>query len=74
MTRFAHLKAALAAALLAGTGAAVAQETTLNAVLFVPRNTTFGEIFVRFVEQANKEGKGLIQIKLIGGPDAIPTF
>jgi len=61
-------------ALLAAAGTAAAQETTLNAVVFVPRNTTFGEIFVRFVEQANKDGKGLVQIKLIGGPDAIPTF
>src|SRR5918999_3198049 len=61
-------------ALAGGALSAAAQETTLNAVVFVPRNTTFGEIFVRFVEQANKEGKGLVQIKLIGGPDAIPTF
>jgi len=61
-------------ALLGAAGTASAQETTLNAVVFVPRNTTFGEIFVRFVDQANKEGKGLVQIKLIGGPDAIPTF
>jgi len=53
---------------------AVAQETTLSAVVFVPRNTTFGEIFVRFVDQVNKEGKGLVQINLRGGPDAIPTF
>ena len=29
---------------------------------------------MRFVDQANKDGKGLVQIKLIGGPDAIPTF
>jgi TRAP-type C4-dicarboxylate transport system substrate-binding protein len=65
----------LLAALLAGsTGAALAQESTLSAVLFVPRNTTFGEIFVRFVDKANADGKGLVQIKLIGGPDAIPTF
>ena len=67
------LKAALVA-LLAVSGSALAQETTLSAVVFVPRNTTFGEIFVRFVEQANKEGKGLVQINLRGGPDAIPTF
>jgi TRAP-type C4-dicarboxylate transport system substrate-binding protein len=67
-------KAVLAVALIACCGAAAAQETTLNAVVFVPRNTTFGEIFVRFVEQVNKEGKGLVQVKLIGGPDAIPTF
>jgi TRAP-type transport system periplasmic protein len=56
------------------TAPAPAQETTLSAVVFVPRNTTFGEIFVRFVDQVNKEGKGLLQINLRGGPDAIPTF
>ena len=61
-------------ALLAAAGTAGAQETTLSAVVFVPRNTTFGEIFVRFVEQVNKEGKGILQISLRGGPDAIPTF
>jgi TRAP-type transport system periplasmic protein len=68
------LKAAAAAAAVLAAGVAAAQETTLNAVLFVPRNTTFGEIFVRFVEHVNREGKGLVQVKLIGGPDAIPTF
>jgi TRAP-type transport system periplasmic protein len=68
------LKAALAALFTLATGAATAQETTLSAVVFVPRNTTFGEIFVRFVDQVNKEGKGLVQINLRGGPDAIPTF
>ena len=68
------LKAAAAAAAALAASVAAAQETTLNAVLFVPRNTTFGEIFVRFVEHLNREGKGLVQVKLIGGPDAIPTF
>jgi TRAP-type transport system periplasmic protein len=68
------LKAAAAATAALAAGVAAAQETTLNAVLFVPRNTTFGEIFVRFVEHVNREGKGLVQVKLIGGPDAIPTF
>jgi TRAP-type C4-dicarboxylate transport system substrate-binding protein len=55
-------------------GGAAAQETTLSAVVFVPRNTTFGEIFVRFVDRVNNEGKGVVQINLRGGPDAIPTF
>lgn len=58
----------------AWTGGAAAQEATLSAVVFVPRNTTFGEIFVRFVDQVNKDGKGVVQINLRGGPDAIPTF
>ena len=66
--------APVALAIAAWAGAAAAQETTLNAVLFVPRNTTFGEMFVRFVDHVNGEGKGTLQIKLIGGPDAIPTF
>jgi TRAP-type C4-dicarboxylate transport system substrate-binding protein len=65
---------ALAAALAAWASGAAAQETTLNAVLFVPRNTTFGEIFVRFVDQLNAQAKGVVQLRLIGGPDAIPTF
>jgi TRAP-type C4-dicarboxylate transport system substrate-binding protein len=60
--------------LAAWTGPVAAQETTLSAVVFVPRNTTFGEIFVRFVEETNRQGKGLVQINLRGGPDAIPTF
>jgi len=64
----------LMAALMAFSCAAAAQETTLSAVLFVPKNTTFGEMFVRFVDHTNAEGKGLVQIRLIGGPDAIPTF
>ncbi len=68
------LQRILAVALGAFAATAAAQETTLSAVVFVPRNTTFGEIFVRFVDQLNKEGKGLVQVRLIGGPDAIPTF
>jgi TRAP-type C4-dicarboxylate transport system substrate-binding protein len=61
-------------ALVCGAASVAAQETTLNAVVFVPRNSTFGEMFVRFVDETNKQGKGLVQVKLIGGPDAIPTF
>ena len=68
------MKKFLVGALAAFSCAAAAQETTLSAVLFVPKNTTFGEIFVRFVDHVNAEGKGLVQIRLIGGPDAIPTF
>jgi TRAP-type C4-dicarboxylate transport system substrate-binding protein len=61
-------------ALLCAALPAAAQETTLSAVVFVPKNTTFGEIFVRFVDQVNKEGKGVVQINLRGGPEAVPTF
>ena len=50
----------LVAFIAAWAGTAAAQEATLSAVLFVPRNTTFGEIFVRFVDKANADGKGLV--------------
>ena len=68
------MKKLFAAALAAFMSSAAAQETTLSAVLFVPPNTTFGEIFVRFIDHVNKEGKGLVQLRLAGGPNAIPTF
>jgi TRAP-type C4-dicarboxylate transport system substrate-binding protein len=68
------LKGALAALVAMTAGTAAAQETTLSAVVFVPKNTTFGEIFVRFVDHVNQDGKGLLKIDLRGGPDAIPTF
>lgn len=52
---------------------AVAQETNLRAAVFVPPNTTVGEFFARFVAELNKQGKGLIQMTLVG-PDAVPPF
>jgi TRAP-type C4-dicarboxylate transport system substrate-binding protein len=69
-----RLSFALAAASLSLVGTAFAQETTLRAAVFVPTNTSFGEMFGRFVAHVNAEGKGLVQINLVGGPSAIPSF
>ena len=55
-------------------GAASAQEVTLRAGVFVPVNTAFGEMCGRFVNQLNTEAKGTVQIRLVGGPEAIPSF
>ena len=71
------IKRSLAFALIAaalGAGPALAQETTLRAAVFVPTNTVFGEMFGRFVAHVNAEGKGLVQINLVGGPSAIPSL
>lgn len=54
--------------------AAVAQETTLRAAMFVPPNTVFGEMCARFIEHVNSTYKGTVQIRLVGGPDAVPPF
>jgi TRAP-type C4-dicarboxylate transport system substrate-binding protein len=55
-------------------GAAAAQEVTLRAGVFVPVNTAFGEMCGRFINQLNAEAKGTVQIRLVGGPEAIPSF
>jgi TRAP-type C4-dicarboxylate transport system substrate-binding protein len=69
------IRSLIAAAALAAAATAVhGQEVTLRAASFVPANTTFGEMCGRFIEHVNANNKGLIQIRFVGGPDAIPSF
>lgn len=60
-------------ALLAATPA-MAEEVTLRAVNAFQGGTYFAKDFEAFVEKVNAEGKGLVQINLVGGPEAIPTM
>lgn len=64
--------AGLAAAALIATQPAAAEETTLKAAVFVPPTTTFGIPFKRFVDHVNETGKGTLQIRIVGGPEAVP--
>jgi TRAP-type C4-dicarboxylate transport system substrate-binding protein len=66
--------AAVAAALVLLAAPGHAQEATLRAAMFVPPNTTFGEMCGRFVEHVNSTYKGTVQIRVVGGPDAVPPF
>jgi TRAP-type transport system periplasmic protein len=61
------------AALLALAPAAMAQEVTLKAAVFVPPSTTYGIPFKRFVDHVNETGKGVLQIRIVGGPEAVPA-
>src|ERR1700760_2479764 len=54
-------------------GAAGAQELTLKAAVFVPPSTTYGVPFKRFVDHVNETGKGVLQIRIVGGPEAVPA-
>jgi TRAP-type transport system periplasmic protein len=67
-----NLIAAAAATLLALPVAA--QETTLRLVSAFPENGIYYKQLERWVQKVNAEGKGQVQINLIGGPKAIPTF
>ncbi|HCP77145.1 MAG TPA: ABC transporter substrate-binding protein, partial [Pusillimonas sp.] len=49
-------------------------EVVLRAVSSFQPGSVIAKPFERFVEHVNKEGKGVVQINLIGGPSAIPPF
>src|SRR6476646_6320408 len=49
------------------------EEMTLKAALFVPPTTTYGVPFKRFVDHVNETGKGVLQIRIVGGPEAVPA-
>src|SRR2546426_6594909 len=68
MTWFALAAAALAPAF------AAAQEVTLRVVSAFPENQYYVKRTVEWIDKANKEGKGVLQMNFIGGPKAIPTF
>ncbi|GAA3525991.1 TRAP transporter substrate-binding protein DctP [Zobellella aerophila] len=52
----------------------LAEEITLKAVTAFGQDTYFNQRFKQFVEKVNAEGKGLVQIKVIGGPESMPPF
>src|SRR5437868_12213475 len=53
---------------------ALAQEVTLRVVSAFPENQFYVKRTIDWIEKVNKEGKGVLQLKFIGGPKAIPTF
>ncbi len=53
-------------------GPAFSEELVLKGAVFVPPTTTFGMPFKRFVDRVNETGKGIIQIRIVGGPEAVP--
>src|SRR2546430_3301323 len=66
MTWFALAAAALAPAL------SSAQEVTLRVVSAFPENQYYVKRTVEWIDKANKEGKGVLQMNFIGGPEVIP--
>ncbi|ANG61876.1 ABC transporter substrate-binding protein [Marinobacterium aestuarii] len=53
---------------------AQAQEVTLKAVTAFGQDTYFNERFKQFVSSVNEQGKGLVQIQVMGGPESMPPF
>lgn len=55
-------------------GSVQAGEVTLRAVSAFAKNTTFSRPFEAFVKKVNEEGKGIVQINYLGGPETMPPF
>ena len=68
------LAGAAGLAMLLGGAAAQAQEVTLRALSTFGKGTFFAKNYDRFIAKVNAEGKGVLQINLIGGPEAIPAM
>ena len=51
---------------------ALGQELTINAVHFTPAQSSYAKSFMKYVEKVNSRGKGVIQIRVRGGPEIIP--
>lgn len=57
------------------TSRAMAQQpVVIKAIMAWPENYTSNGPFREWVNRVNESGKGKVQIKLIGGPEAIPLF
>ena len=50
------------------------QPVVIKALMAWPENYTSNGTFREWVNRVNETGKGKVQIKLIGGPEAIPLF
>lgn len=70
------IKKPLAALLLAAISATstIAEERTLRASSAFALGTTFSRDFEAYVDWINENGKGVVQINLLGGPEAVPPF
>ncbi|WP_048645400.1 TRAP transporter substrate-binding protein DctP [Nitratireductor soli] len=51
-----------------------ADEVVLNAVHFTPAQNAYAQSFLKFVEKVNERGKGIVQIKVRGGPEVVPPL
>ncbi len=71
-----YIKSTIIAATIAtiASNAAIAEEVTLRAVSAFNLGTTFTREFEAFTNWVNENGKGIVQIDVIGGPEAVPPY
>jgi len=68
------LKLVVAALAAAGLAAPALAQDRISAVHAFPKNWVYSKSFLQFVDKANKAGKGVFEIQVRGGPEAIGMF
>lgn len=74
MRKAARTAFALIAALGGMLCASAQAEDRLRAIVAYQSQYFYAKTFARFVEKVNAAGKGVVQIQVVGGPEAIPPF
>jgi TRAP-type C4-dicarboxylate transport system substrate-binding protein len=69
---FARVFGAASMAVIMGAGITSAQEVTLSAIYSLPPSNDLFVSYTNFVDDVNANGKGLLQINLRGGVEAVP--
>lgn len=67
------MRSLLAIVVLLCCAAAQAAEVTLRAITSLPSNHAINAQFHTLMKEVNANGKGLVQIHYIGGPEAVPV-
>ena len=64
----------LAVAVACAAFTARAEEAVINAVHFTPAQNSYARSFLKYVEQVNARGKGVVRIQVRGGPEVMPIL
>lgn len=75
MSKHHAMKAIAFSAIIGGIACGSAQaEDRLRAIVAYQSQYFYAKTFASFVEKVNEAGKGVVQIQVVGGPEAIPPF
>ena len=66
------MKLFITAILVCHLSSAIAEETTLTLVSSWSRQQNFTALFMKYIDSVNEAGRGIVQIKFLGGPEVIP--
>lgn len=70
---FFALAASALALCLAPMASVSAEEATLKAISFLPKQINYAQSFAKWIDAFNAEAKGVVKINFVGGPEVTPS-